>query len=219
MANCCVFLGRFQLLSILQAAGWPIIPLVFCSVLALALIFERLISLRTSQVVPPQLLDEVITVTRATLPTPDTISKLSANSTLGKVLAQGLSSAAQPKMAEADLRNAMEAAGKQAVFTLEKNLTTLGTIATAAPLLGLLGTVVGMIEIFGVSGSAASNPQELAHGISVALYNTAFGLVVAIPSLVAYRFFRARVDGFTVQLEHASEQIVPHLMRLSHNRR
>ena len=158
-------------------------------------------------------------MTRASLPTPDTISKLSANSTLGKVLAQGLSAASYPKMAEADIRNAMEAAGKQAVFSLEKNLTTLGTIATAAPLLGLLGTVVGMIEIFGVSGSATSNPQELAHGISVALYNTAFGLIVAIPALVAYRYFRARVDGFTVQLEHASEQIVPHLMRLSHNRR
>jgi biopolymer transport protein ExbB len=209
------------LLSILQAAGWPIIPLVICSVLALALIFERLISLRTSQVAPHKLLDEVIAVTKATLPTPDTISKLSENSTLGKVLAQGLAAASQPKIAEVDLRNALESAGRQAVLSLEKNLTTLGTIATAAPLLGLLGTVVGMIEIFGVSGNASGsgNPQELAHGISVALYNTAFGLVVAIPSLVAYRHFRARVDSLTAQLELASEQIVPHLLRLSHNRR
>lgn len=210
------------MLSILQAAGWPIIPLVLCSVLALALIIERFISLRAKLVAPPQLVDEVITVTRNTLPTGDTIQKLADNSTLGMVLAQGLSAAAQPRIPESDLRNAMESAGRQAVFNLEKHLNALGTIATAAPLLGLFGTVVGMIEIFGASGAGSTgtgNPQELAHGISVALYNTAFGLMVAIPSLVAYRHFRARVDAFTLQLEQASERIVPHLLRLSHNRR
>lgn len=222
IGDCWTSCREILLLSILQAAGWPIIPLLLCSVIALALIFERFMTLRAAKVAPVQLVDEVITVTRTSLPSADTIAKLAENSTLGMVLAQGLAAASQPRIAESDLRNTLESAGRQAVFTLEKHLNALGTIATAAPLLGLLGTVVGMIEIFGVSGASASgnaNPQELAHGISIALYNTAFGLIVAIPSLVAYRHFRARVDGFTVQLEQASERIVPHLLRLSHNRR
>jgi len=205
------------LFSILQAAGWPIIPLVICSILMLALILERFISLRPSRVAPAKLLDEVITVTRTSIPSPDTINKLADSSPLGQVLAQGLSAASQPRVAEADLRQALESAGRQTIFGLEKNLNALGTIATSAPLLGLLGTVVGMIEIFGASGASGSsgNPQELAHGVSIALYNTAFGLIVAIPSLIAYRHFRARVDAYTLQLEQAAERIVPHLVKLT----
>ena len=99
---------------------------------------------------------------------------------------------------------------------LERYLNTLGTIATAAPLLGLFGTVVGMIEIFGSqSPTGGSNPAQLAHGISVALYNTAFGLMIAIPALMFYRYFRGRVDEFTVDMEQAAERLVPHLMRFA----
>jgi biopolymer transport protein ExbB len=212
------------LLSILQAAGWPIIPLLLCSVFALALIIERVLSLRAARVAPPRLVDEVIAVMRTSAPTPDTISKLSENSTLGMVLAHGLQAATESRASEEHLRGVLESAGRQAVFVLERNLNALGTIAAAAPLLGLLGTVIGMIEIFGASGASASggsgaSPQELAHGISVALYNTAFGLMVAIPSLVAYRHFRGRVDAFTLQMEQAADRIVPHLLRLTGGRR
>ena len=209
------------MLSILQAAGWPIIPLVLCSVLALALIIERFLTLRTAKVAPARLVDEVIGVTRASLPSQDTIQKLAENSALGMVLAQGLLVASEPRVNEERLRSAVEGAGRQALHQLERNLNALGTIASAAPLFGLLGTVIGMIEIFGASGSGASgaSPQELAHGISVALYNTAFGLMVAIPSLIAYRHFRARVDAFALQMEQGAERLVHHLLRLTGPRR
>ncbi|HET8693310.1 MAG TPA: MotA/TolQ/ExbB proton channel family protein [Aquabacterium sp.] len=212
------------MLSILQAAGWPIIPLVLCSIAALALIIERFLSLRSSRVAPARLVDEVISVTRTSLPTADTINKLAENSALGLVLAHGLRAVAtEPRISEANLRSAFESAGRDAVHQLERNLNALGTIASAAPLLGLLGTVIGMIEIFGASGAATgtagANPMELAHGISVALYNTAFGLIVAIPSLMFFRHFRARVDAYTLQMEQASERMVPHLLRLLGTRR
>jgi biopolymer transport protein ExbB len=210
-----------SLLSILQAAGWPIIPLVLCSIVALALIIERALTLREGRVAPPRLVDEVLSVTKAGMPSADTLQKLADNSVLGMVLAHGLQAASEHRGNEERLRSAVEAAGRQAIHTLEKNLNALGTIASAAPMLGLLGTVVGMIEIFGASGgtSGTGNPQELAHGISVALYNTAFGLVVAIPALIAFRHFRARVDAFALQMEHGAERLVQHLVRPASARR
>ena len=211
------------LLSILQAAGWPIIPLVICSIIALALIVERALMLRAVKVAPARLVDEVISVTKSSIPPQDTIQKLADNSVLGTVLAHGLQAAAEARGNEERLRAAVEAAGRTAVHDLEKNLNALGTIASAAPLFGLLGTVIGMIEIFGASGdpvTGGGNPKELAHGISVALYNTAFGLMVAIPALIAHRHFRTRVDAFALQLEQASERLVHHLLRLTaHGRR
>jgi biopolymer transport protein ExbB len=211
------------LLSILQAAGWPIIPLVLCSIVALALVIERFLSLREARVAPNRLVDEVISVTRTGLPPADTVNKLADNSILGLLLAQGLrAAAADQRITEANLRGSFEAAGRDAVHQMERNLNALGTIASAAPLLGLFGTVIGMIEIFGASGAnvgSGGNPQELAHGISVALYNTAFGLIVAIPSLMFYRHFRGRVEGYTLAMEQAAERMVPHLMRLLHHRR
>ncbi|HSN33413.1 MAG TPA: MotA/TolQ/ExbB proton channel family protein, partial [Ideonella sp.] len=113
------------------------------------------------------------------------------------------------------MKEAIEEAGRAATHDLERFLTTLGTIASASPLLGLFGTVVGMIEIFGSQAPTGSNPVLLAHGISVALYNTAFGLVIAVPSLMFYRYFRGRVDEFTIDLEQAAERLVPHLLRFS----
>ncbi len=203
------------MLSIIQAAGWPIWPLILCSVVALALVFERIYHLRRSRVAPPTLLDEVIGITRANLPPADVVNKLAVNSVLGGVLAAGLRSViAEPRITEPALRLSFENAGRIAVHNLERYLNTLGTIASAAPLLGLFGTVVGMIEIFGSqSPGGGSNPQQLAHGISVALYNTAFGLMIAIPSLMLYRYFRGRVDEFQLGMELAAERLVPHLMR------
>lgn len=203
--------------SIIQAAGWPIWPLLICSVIALALVIERFSSLRAARVAPPRLLDEVISVTRASLPSADVVNKLAANSVLGSVLAAGVRAVvADPRINDEQLRLAFEAAGRAAVHRLERYLNTLGTIASAAPLLGLLGTVIGMIEIFGSQApTGGNNPAMLAHGISVALYNTAFGLIIAIPALMFYRYFRGLVDAYTVDMEQAANRLVPHLLRFS----
>ncbi len=203
--------------SIILAAGWPIWPLILCSIVALTLVIERLSSLRAARVAPPRLLDEVISVTRANLPAADVVNKLADNSVLGAVLANGLRAViADPRITEEALRNAFEQAGRAAVHRLERFLNTLGTIASSAPLLGLLGTVIGMIEIFGSQApTGGSNPALLAHGISVALYNTAFGLIIAIPALMFYRHFRGLVDAYTLEMEQASERMVPHLMRFA----
>jgi biopolymer transport protein ExbB len=205
------------LLSIIQAAGWPIWPLLLCSVAAFALILERLLSLRSSRVAPPRLLDEVISVTRANLPGAEVVNKLADNSVLGTVLAAGLRAViAEPRISQDSLRGTFESAGRAAVHKLERYLNTLGTIASAAPLLGLMGTVIGMIEIFGSQApSGVNNPALLAHGISVALYNTAFGLMIAIPSLMFYRYFRGLVDAYTLDLEQAADRLVPHLLRFA----
>lgn len=211
------------MLSIIQAAGWPIWPLIACSVLALALVIERFVSLRASRVAPPKLLDEALTVSRNAVPIPDVVTQLEQNSALGEVLASGFRALnANPSCSEADLRAAMEGSGRAVAHRLERYLSALATIASAAPLLGLLGTVIGMIEIFGSqapgssAGSAvgAGNPAQLAQGISIALYNTAFGLIVAIPALIFWRYFRARVDAYLLQLELASERFVRHLNTL-----
>lgn len=202
------------LFSIIQAAGWPIWPLLLCSVVALALIIERFASLRTNRVVPVRLLEEVLGVTQNQLPTAEMVKRLAEHSLLGKVLAAGLSAAAEPRMSEDKLRQVFELAGRRAVHQLERYLTTLGTIATAAPLLGLLGTVVGLIEIFGSQAPGGGNPALLAHGISIALYNTAFGLMVAIPSLMFYRYFRGRIEEYELELEQSSDQLLSQLRRL-----
>jgi biopolymer transport protein ExbB len=186
-------------------------------VVALALVIERLYHLRPSLVAPPKLMDEVLGVTRSTLPSADVVNKLADNSVMGEVLAAGLRSViGEPRISEIALRQSFENAGRAAIHRLERYLNALGTIAAAAPLLGLLGTVVGMIDIFGSqSPTGGGNPQQLAHGISVALYNTAFGLMIAIPALMFYRYFRGCVDSFQLNLELAAERMVPHLMRFA----
>ena len=203
------------MLSIIQAAGWPIWPLILCSIAALTIIIERLISLRASQIAPASLLDEVLGVTRSSLPGSDVVNKLAENSLLGGVFATGLRSViAEPRITEEAVRQSFESAGRIALHRLERYLNTLGTIAAAAPLLGLFGTVIGMIEIFGSQApTGGTNPQQLAHGISIALYNTAFGLMIAIPALMFYRYFRGRVDEYLLTMELATERLVPHLMR------
>jgi biopolymer transport protein ExbB len=191
--------------------------LLLCSVAALTLVIERFSSLRASRVMPAKLLDEVVSVTRAHLPAADVVNKLADNSVLGSVLASGLRMViAEPRITEEALRATFESAGRAAIHRMERFLNTLGTIASAAPLLGLLGTVIGMIEIFGSqTPTGGNNPAMLAHGISVALYNTAFGLIIAIPSLMFYRYFRGLVDAYTLEMEQAADRFVPHLMRFA----
>jgi biopolymer transport protein ExbB len=203
------------LFSIIQAAGWPIWPLLLCSVVALALIIERLTSLRTRRILPPRLLEDVLAVSAQQLPPPDMVDRLAENSLLGEVLAAGLRAVtAEPQMPQDKLRMVFEFAGRRALHQLERYMNTLGTIATAAPLLGLLGTVVGMIEIFGSQApTGAGNPAQLAHGISIALYNTAFGLMVAIPALMFHRYFRGRIEEYVLELEAAADRLLGQLRR------
>jgi len=186
----------------------------------LALVIERFASLKTSKIAPPKLLDEAIMVSRNGVPNGDVVNQLEQNSLLGAVLAAGLRSVIQePRISEPNLRIAFETAGRAAAHRMERYLNTLGTIAAAAPLLGLLGTVIGMIEIFASQGGGTGgNPQQLAHGISIALYNTAFALIIAIPSLMFYRYFRGRVDEYLLDFEQAAERMVPHLMRFTAQR-
>ena len=191
--------------AMIQAAGWPIYPLLLASIIAVALIIERSVSLRAVKIVPPTLLEQVVTVYQRQGVTPDILDKLAKDSPLGQVLSAGLRNVKSPRDV---MKEAIEEAGGSAAHDLERFLTTLGTIASAAPLLGLFGTVIGMIEIFGSQGPTGTNPQQLAQGISIALYNTAFGIGIAVPSIIFYRHFRSKVDGFVVDMERSAAKLV-----------
>ena len=191
--------------AIIQAAGWPIWPLLLASVIALALIIERFISLRDGKIVPPLLLEEVVGVYQRQGVTDDMLAKLAKDSPLGAVLAAGLRNHRSSRYV---MKEAIDEAGRHVAHDLERFLTTLGTIATAAPLLGLFGTVVGMIEIFGSQSPSGTNPQQLAHGISIALYNTAFGIAISIPSLIFYRHFKNKVDTLVVEMEQLAAKLI-----------
>ena len=187
--------------AIIAELGWPVWPLILASVLALALIIERGIALQRSKVVPATLLSDVIGIWKKRQITPDVLVKLEANSPLGRVLAAGLRN---ERTSREGAMQQIEAAGSVVANRLTKNLTLLGSIA---PLLGLLGTVVGMIAIF-ASQQAGSNPQELARGISVALYCTALGIIVAVPAVLAYRYYRRLVDDYLVDMEEQAERLL-----------
>ena len=191
--------------SMIQAAGWPIWPLIVASIVALALILERLYSLRQSIVAPAGLVDRVLTEYRNHGQTAELLSRTAKHGPLGRILAAGLANVKSPRPV---MKEAIEEVGRVVTHDLERFLTTLGTIAAMAPLLGLFGTVIGMIEIFGSQTAGGSNPLQLAHGISVALYNTAFGLIVAIPSMIFYRHFRATIDSLVVEMEQQAIKLV-----------
>lgn len=191
--------------SIIQAAGWPIWFLLLASIIAVALIIERGAALRRSRIVPPGLLQSVVAEYRQNGTSEAMLTRLDAHSPLGQVLAAGLRNVRSSREV---IKESIEETGRGVAHELERFLTTLGTIASIAPLMGLFGTVVGMIEIFGSPTSSGTNPQALAHGISVALYNTGFGLIIAIPSMIFYRHYRAAVDGFLVEMEQQAIKLV-----------
>ena len=191
--------------ALITAAGWPIYPLLLASVIAVALIIERLMMLRRDKIVPPDLLGKVVNAYRQQGVSPQLLDQLAKDSPLGQVLAAGLRN---HKSSRYVMKEAIEEAGHGVSHELERFLTTLGTLATIAPLMGLFGTVVGMIEIFGSQSPSGSNPLILAHGISVALYNTALGLVVAIPAMIFYRHFRAKVDSLVIEMEQQAIKLV-----------
>ena len=191
--------------TLIEAAGWPIYLLLIASLVALALIIERAIFLRSKKIVPPTLLDDVVQELKQRGVSQQMLTKLSEGSPLGKVFAAGLKNI---KSAPEVMKESIEEAGRTVTHELDRFLTSLGTIASISPLLGLFGTVIGMIEIFGSQNAGGAAPAELAHGISVALYNTAYGLIVAIPSMIAYRHFRAQVESLTVEMEQQAVKLV-----------
>ncbi|MBX9810461.1 MAG: MotA/TolQ/ExbB proton channel family protein [Burkholderiales bacterium] len=191
--------------AIIEAAGWPIWPLIISSIIALAIIGERFWSLRQAIVIPKNLLPQVVQEYRQNGVTSQMLTRLCTDSPLGQVFAAGLRNV---KSTPAIMKEAIEEAGRSVAHELERFLTSLGTIAAIAPLLGLFGTVIGMIEIFGSQTPQGSNPLVLAHGISIALYNTAFGLVVAVPSMIFYRHFRAKVDALLIEMEIQAIKLV-----------
>ncbi len=197
---------RLSVFSIIQAAGWPIWPLLIASIIAVALIIERIVALREVKVIPAGLLDKAIAAHRERGVSSDMLSSLAASSPLGRVLAAGLRNHTSPRPV---MKEAIDEEGRAVSHELERYLTTLGTIASISPLMGLFGTVIGMIEIFGSqSPTGGTNPQQLAHGISVALYNTAFGLIIAIPAMIFFRHFRGKVEAFVVEMEQQAARLV-----------
>ncbi len=193
------------MLDILRAAGWPIWPLLLASIIAVALIIERTISLRRAKIVPPGLLESVITDYRKHGVTPEMLGRLTNHSALGRIFAAGMRNV---KSSREIMKEAIEEAGRGVTHELERFLNPLGTIASISPLMGLFGTIVGMIEIFGSQTPGTGTPQQLAHGISVALYNAGFGILIAIPAMIFYRHFRARVDSLVVDMEQQAIKLV-----------
>lgn len=193
--------------AIIEAAGWPIWPLIFASIIALGIIVERAWSLQQSKVAPRDLLQHVAQEVKQKGVTQDLLNRLAHGSMLARLFAVGLKNVRSSREV---MKESLEEGGRVVAHELERFLTTLGTIASLSPLMGLFGTVVGMIEIFGAQGGPGmtSNPAQLAHGISVALYNTAMGLLVAIPSVIFYRHYRAKVDSLVVEMEMQAVKLV-----------
>lgn len=185
--------------EIVQAGGWLMLPIIACSVVAAAIILERLWTLQEKRVLPKQIVAYVREwVTHSELE-PEHLQKLHQSSPLGQILAAGLAN----RHADREIvKESIEDSGRHVVHELGRYLNSLGTIAAITPLLGLLGTVIGMIKVFAaITSNGVGNPSTLAGGISEALITTAAGLTVAIPSLMAYRYLRGQVDGLVVQME------------------
>ena len=191
--------------QIIQAAGWPIWPLILASIIALAIIGERFWALRAEVVAPSTLLPEVSKMVAQGGITKETCAKLEQHSMLGEIFASALANANASREV---IKEAIEESGRAVAHKLERYLTTLGTIATVSPLLGLLGTVIGMVELFGAFTATGHDVAQFARGISVALYNTAAGIIVAVPAMIFYRFFRGRVDNLIVEMEQQAVKLV-----------
>lgn len=191
--------------EIILAAGWPIWPLVIASVIAVAIIGERSFALRENIVSPKNLLPELQAWLAKGGITKDTITRLEQHSMLGRVFATALANA---KNSREVTKESIEETARAVAHQMEKYLSTLGTIATVSPLLGLLGTVIGMVELFGAFTTQGHDVAQFARGISVALYNTAAGIVVAVPAMIAYRYFRTKVDALLIEMEQQAIKLV-----------
>ncbi len=185
--------------ELIVAGGWVMFPIILCSVLALTLVVERIWTLQEKRITPPQLVEQIITLYEQNRINNEAIEKLYTNSPLGRILAVGLRNRNGPRDI---MKESIEEEGRQVALDLERYLNTLGTIASITPLLGLLGTVIGMIKVFAVITSlGVGDPKILADGISEALITTAAGLSIAIPSVMFYRYLRGRVDELLLKME------------------
>ncbi|UZR28322.1 MotA/TolQ/ExbB proton channel family protein [Methylococcus mesophilus] len=195
------------MLDIIKGGGLLIWPILICSVVALAIILERLWALRTSRILPAELASTVWTLWRNNQLDAGSIRQLALNSPLGTVLAAGL---ANHKHGREVMQGCIEQAGRQVVHAMERYLNTLGTIASISPYLGLLGSVLGMMKVFAGFSAAhgAGNPAVLAGGLSEILITTAAGLAVAIPSLMFYRYFQGRVNELSMRLEEEAVRLI-----------
>ena len=187
------------MLEIVQAGGWLMLPIIACSIAAAAIILERLWTLQHNRVLPKELRTQVSHWAGYRTISPENLQRLHESSPLGQLLAVGLAN----RHADAEtIKQSIEDSGRHVVHELERYLNPLGTIAAITPLLGLLGTVIGMIKVFAaITANGVGNPGVLAGGISEALITTAAGLSVAIPALIGYRYLRGRIDGLVVQME------------------
>lgn len=199
------------MLALFQSGGWLMWPLLLCSILALSIVLERLWTLRESKILPPHLVTKLLKAV-AKEPQMLHLPNLAYESPLGSILAVGLKSYPQDLSL---IRTRMEEQGKQVLLKLEKYINALGTISAVAPLLGLLGTVMGMINVFtALNLSEASNAEALAGGIAQALLTTAFGLCIAIPSLMFHRYFQRKLDELSIKLENGALQLLDGLKNL-----
>ena len=191
--------------EIIQAAGWPIWPLILTSIIGVAIILERFWSLRKSQIIPDGLIVEIKTMIKQNNLDDNKVNILKSSSPLGDLLAVAI---AKRKDSVEVIKSALDERAGIIVHNLERYLGVLVTIATVAPLLGLFGTIIGMVELFSSFTSSGHDVAVFARGISIALYNTAGGIVVAVPAMIAYRFFRSKIDNYLNEMEHYAIQIV-----------
>ena len=191
--------------EIIQAAGWPIWPLILTSIIGVAIMFERFWSLRKSQIIPDGLIVEIKTMIKQNNLDDNKVNILKNSSPLGDLLAVAI---AKRKDSVEVIKSALDERAGIIVHNLERYLGVLVTIATVAPLLGLFGTIIGMVELFSSFTSSGHDVAVFARGISIALYNTAGGIVVAVPAMIAYRFFRSKIDNYLNEMEHYAIQIV-----------
>lgn len=192
--------------ELIQAGGWLMVPLIGCSILALAIVIERLVALRPSRVVPPGLLAHVWELVRSGEMTPERMGVIKQESPLGSIVVAGLNSAANGREV---MKESIQEAATAVVHELERFLNPLGTIAAITPLIGLLGTVIGMIKVFTeIMIQGTGNANVLAGGISEALITTAAGLSIAIPALVAHRYFQRQVDTLILTMEQEAIKLV-----------
>lgn len=192
--------------EMVQAGGWLMVPIILCSVIALAIIGERFWSLQQKRIAPKNLVAQIWQWHKGNSLDKEHIRALATSSPLGKVLAAGLVNRNHPREI---MKETIEETGRQVVADLDRYLNTLGTIASITPLLGLLGTVIGMIKVFAaITTQGVGNPTVLAGGISEALITTAAGLLVAIPSLIFYRYFKGKVDQLVLKMEEEAMKIV-----------
>ena len=194
------------MIDIIRAGGWLMFPIILCSIIAVAITIERLWTLQRRRVLPKDLTMRVWEWARGRKIDQKHLAILSANSPMGRVLAAGLANRNQSRDV---LKEIVQDTGRHVVHELERYLNSLGTIAAVTPLLGLLGTVIGMVKVFSaITTAGVGNPSVLAGGISEALITTAAGLSVAIPSLIAYRYLRGQVDALVVEMEKEAMKLV-----------